>query len=214
MKIHDKECVRLLNDIESKGEEINSLKLTDCELEAMKKESELTTNQLRSDIISIESSLQTNEVAMRSREESFAQTAKEKEELQARLHYLTIDLKEHKKNITELENNLRRHKIFLFTSNLDLVRIRYELSACKEALSLKEEMILQLASCTTTRDEFSEEVDSSCMNFLPNFSLLNEMDSSSNFSPSINNIFTKQSELLHDLVKMKSIIHDAITPIK
>ena len=199
-KIHDKECVRLLNLIESKGEEINSLKLEIGEFVTLKKELESTIEQQRKDIVSLESSLETIKTSAQSSEENFAQSSEEREELQTRLDSLTIDLEEREKKIAEIERKLTEATNQNSSYLLELQKIRKELSSSEEALLQQGE---QLKNELKSKDENADTCSTS-----------NDLAALSDFSPSTTDIVTKHSELLDDLVKMKTIIRDAITPVK
>ncbi len=204
-KIHDKECVRLLNDIESKGEEINKLKSTISELEARKCELESTTEKQIEDIASMKSLLGQNETEIKRAEESFDKATKEKEDLQSKLNALTSNFNEQGDRIKVLENSLNESIQLNSTKEIELQSIKNDMLSCTDLVSQKsddaeeERRLVKLASP---------------LPLTPELNLSDYLRSPTNLSPTATEIVNKHSELLNDLVKMKSIIRDSITPVK
>ena len=203
--IHDKECVKLLNDIETKREEINLLASKVIELETDKNELESTSQKQRHNLTSLESLLQSNVDLLRDSQESFRKATKEKEDLQSRFDSLSNEMNIRKKSIMKLEKELNELTQEKSISDIEAIRTQHESisSANNEDESHQDPV-----------NKTNQKLDSTCITSSTNFSVLKNLSSPSMFSPSTSDIVTKHSDLLDDLVKMKTIIRDAITPVK
>jgi len=120
---------------------------------------------------------------------------------------LTMDLRGRDEKIAQLEVDLEGADKAQKAASSELLVLREELSHNEKVLSARDETIIQLKNGTKRAEALPS----------PEFSLPDLSDtflSPAKSSPTATEIVTKHSELLQDLVKMKSIIRDAITPVK
>ena len=177
VKIHDKECTRLLNDIESKTEEIESMKFKISDLETSNVEKESKINEQTTAIESLESLLVKNEQTMKETSEQTIELNTQRIDLQKRIDSLSTDVKDKEEKLCSLQNELK------------------------------------IASENSSKYTLPKESNIEANRNKVTFSTP-DMSDPSTTSPSATEIETKHSELVRDLVKMKSIIRDAITPVK
>ena len=239
--IHDKECTRLLNDIESKSEQIHSLTQKVESLEANQEELYSNTNEL-------EGCLATQRDIISTLEEELLEKSNEIsafEEDEEATHF--GDIEELKECVKNLEGQLEDRETeleLLLDNNKDisgkLAEAKFKLDASEEEVQLLCESIEEKERVI---NQFYEAIERVKVEKAEAVSLLSDMQirgqqqdqdhsksplhylhdaddgislgiSRPSLSPTASEIIHKHSELLNDLVKMKSAIHDAMSPSK
>jgi chromosome segregation ATPase len=124
-------------------------------------------------------------------------------------------LKSHEKSNIELQMNLTDATKQIVANRAELLRLQEELLSCRNKSSPAKDLTpVQMRNGTERNNDATVDNKPSSISSSPNLSLAESFMSPSKLSPSTTEIVTKHSELLQDLVKMKSMIHDAITPIQ
>ena len=213
IQVHDKECARLLNDIESKEEEITTLHQTISDLEATKIDLTSKVEVQKEEILSLNDAFQNNEVLLTNARETLTTKGKEIDSLQSQLDLVTEKVQKSEASIVQVEGKLNEANELLSAKELELQTVKDELTCCTEALSKNEDTIQNLKRNLSEKTECEindivNKIQSPCV------SSSGSLESQLNHSPSASSLVNKHSELLNDLVKMKSIIQDVITPMK
>jgi chromosome segregation ATPase len=239
--IHDKECTRLLNDIESKSEQIHSLTQKVQSLEANQEELYSNTNEL-------EGCLATQRDIISTLEEELLEKSNEIsafEEDEEATHF--GDIEELKERVKNLEGQLEDRETELELLLDDNKDISGKLAEAEFKLDASEEEVQLLCESIEEKEreinQFHEAIERVKVEKAEAVSLLSDMQSRvrqqdqelsksplhylhdtddgislgisrPSLSPTASEIIHKHSELLNDLVKMKSAIHDAMSPSK
>jgi len=237
--IHDKECTRLLNDIESKSERISSLTEVVQTLETDRDEANSKMNTLKASLAAQIEIVVTLEVELSNR-------SSELEDLGSNNVHYASDVKNLNGKIMSLEVKLEDQEtemeILLCQSKDDAINLsdlQRRLDASEEETQLLCEGIEEKDSELSHLHETVERIrgeKTETLSLLTQLQgrLKNEMQQSNamhldclhdddgislgisrpSLSPTASDIAQKHSELLDDLVKMKSAIYDAISPSK
>jgi len=195
-RVHDKECIRLLNDIESKVEQINSLKMKVKELEAEK-------TKLQSKTETLEKNDETKDAILKTLKEEI-------KNINEKHGHVTLSMTE---QIESFDALLKERDEKILRVEQDIHKLSHE----------KEEAYMKLDNLKVELD--SKDIELPLKSTPPNMgtrdiaSRINSNEriyfaSETKSSPSTTDIVTKHTELINDLMKMKSIVHDAITPMK
>ena len=233
--IHDKECTRLLNDIEDKSKQIGSLTDVVERLEIEQEEAKLKMNELQGSvstqkemIVALEDELRDRSGELQDIGSNNMHLASNIEDLHEQIRSLELKLED---NETEMEILACESK-----DNLDTVtELQEKLDSSEEEVQLlcesieeKEGEIDVLNERLHKIEEEKEETisllaelkDRAGFKDATNLDFVNDDDgislglSRTSMSPTASDIVQKHSELLDDLDKMKTAILLAISPTK
>ena len=240
--IHDEECTRLLNDIESKSEQIHSLKQKVENLESHQDDLYSKANELegalatQKDIIStLEEELLENSELSTFEEDRDNQDYGDCNRLKERVRSLDLQLEDRETELEILLNENKGISCKLAEADFKLEASEEEVQLLCESIEEKEREInhlheaieqvsqektdaISLLSDVQERVHQQQECASSkspLCNLHANYDDEGSLGiSRPSLSPTASEIIHKHSELLDDLVKMKSAIHEAMSPSK
>jgi len=240
--IHDKECTRLLNDIESKSEQLHFLTQKVESLEAKQEELYSSANELEGCLATQRDIISTLEEELLEKSKEIS-AFEEDEEEESRFG----DFEELNERVKNLEGQLEDRETeleLLLDENKD---ISGKLAVAEFKLDASEEEVQLLCESIEEKEleinQFHEAIERAKVEKVEAVSLLSEMQSRvrqqdqelsksplqylhdaddgvslgisrPSLSPTASDIIHKHSELLDDLVKMKSAIHEAMSPSK
>jgi epidermal growth factor receptor substrate 15 len=224
--IHDKECARLLDDIESKFNEISQLTSKVETLESINAETLSRNNELQASLATQKEIIEflENEIALQ-RAES---TSKDDRISSPALQHLKEEISMLKSKLEDKDTELEilddeskdaLAKLSELESKLDASEEEVHLLC--EAIEEKEREINELhETIAQLREEKSEALSllsnlkDGAKNCRQEENVASSDASRQSLSPSAAEIMSKHNELLDNLEKMKYAIHDAISPSK